>query len=138
QYGLVAEWPQRHSFTVRPSGIVIARPSASSIVIGPVRMYGPFGWIRMLMLHRSLSFASRILPVVAAAIPLDRRGREPEEHDLQHACAALQPEATRIHDREHRLATAGVPGVPHRAVDRHAGSGKARSRPRKADEIEGD
>src|SRR5438132_97244 len=49
QYGFVPEWPHRHSFTWCPSATVITFPSASSIVIGPVTMYGPFGWMRIVM-----------------------------------------------------------------------------------------
>src|SRR5688500_6674028 len=45
QYGFLPEWPQRHSFTVRPSSTRISLPSASATVIGPVTTYGPFGSI---------------------------------------------------------------------------------------------
>ena len=42
QNGLFEEWPQRQSATAEPSGRTNSRPSASTMVIGPVILYGPF------------------------------------------------------------------------------------------------
>ena len=48
QNGFVCEWPQRHSATADPSGSSNSRPSASTILIGPTTLYGPFARTVML------------------------------------------------------------------------------------------
>jgi hypothetical protein len=48
QNGLLCEWPQRHSATAVPSGSSNSLPSASTIVIGPTTLYGPFARTVML------------------------------------------------------------------------------------------
>src|SRR5438270_8671702 len=79
--------------------------------------------------------SSRVLAVIPALVALSRRGRQPEEHELRDASAALQTVAAGVLHREKTFATTGIAGVPDRAVDRYAGPKQVRARPQQGHEV---